>query len=62
MRSRGIFALYQKGTCEGGESDFYCSVEKGYFLVSSVSERREGFMNLDKAYGYRSSDGVYECM
>lgn len=59
MRSRGIFALYQKGTCEGGESDFCCSVEKGYFLVSSVSDRREGFMSLGKAYGYRSSNGVY---
>lgn len=59
MRLRGIFALYQKATCKEGESDFCYTVGKVGFLNLPVSNSREEFMTPGKAYGYRSSDGVY---
>lgn len=60
MRLRGMFALYQKATCNEGESDFCYSVEKYDFLTLPVSDRgEEGFVSLGKAYVYRSSDEVY---
>lgn len=57
--------MYQKATCKEGESDFCYTVGKGGFLKLPVSNRREEFMTPrhmgieGKAYGHRSSDGVY---
>lgn len=55
----GNLCLVSESNLWKGESDFCYTVGKHGFLSLPVSDRREGFTSPGKAYGYRSSDGVY---